>query len=216
MIGNGSRTASSHRSGASNTTWNFAQLLKAGSSSARVDGASGHVAHRSATTKTSRWWLDGVLGQGVDVLASPATRRTATVTLLRAPAEWATTFNRPRGRVPDSTIAEYSQSCTANDVMFQLPQRRGLAPTGIHATDAPQRTLFTTDGEWNDFVTIGAIGLIRWPRTTAALITDFGLPPPASAPRASTARHALCGRRISRAGRHRQGSYFCAGEQRRA
>src|SRR5690606_21299606 len=185
---------------------------------------------------TTRWWLDGVLGQGVEFdvfgqscYAPDGDRHPG---YQGTPAEWATTFAALVDEYPDLdfVIAEYSaEQRAANDVMFQLPNGRGLGtfnwdPTRFYETH-PNVPLFTTDGEWNDFVTIPErIGLYD------QMAQDYGLRPRSDlifsrpCPRSASApagQHRPARPLRPRAGsvvrdRHREGLVLLgAGEQRR-
>jgi len=165
---------------------NFARLLKAGIRAVRdVDDRIQVMLHieKCNNLATTRWWLDGVLGQGVEFdvfgqscYAPDGDRHPG---YQGTPAEWATTFAALVDEYPDLdfVIAEYSaEQRAANDVMFQLPNGRGLGtfnwdPTRFYETH-PNVPLFTTDGEWNDFVTIPErIGLYD------QMAQDYGLRP---------------------------------------
>lgn len=165
---------------------NFARLLKAGIRAVRdVDDRIQVMLHieKCNDLATTRWWLDGVLGQGVEFdvfgqscYAPDGDRHPG---YQGTPAEWATTFAALVDEYPDLdfVIAEYSaEQRAANDVMFQLPNGRGLGtfnwdPTRFYETH-PNVPLFTTDGEWNDFVTIPErIGLYD------QMAQDYGLRP---------------------------------------
>ncbi len=165
---------------------NFARLLKAGIQAVRdVDDRIQVMLHieKCDNLTTTRWWLDGVLAQGVDFdvfgQSCYAPSGNGHQGYQGTPDQWATTFAALVDEYPqlDFVIAEYSaEQRAANDVMFQLPDGRGLGtfnwdPTRSYDTH-PNVPLFTTDGEWNDFVTIPErIGLYD------QMAQDYGLRP---------------------------------------
>lgn len=152
---------------------NFGVLLKAGISAVRdIDPTILVVLHieKCNNLATSRWWLDGVLGQGVsfDVLGQscyaaapdgeggihhPGYQGT--------PSEWQTVFTALASEYPSLSfiIAEYSaEQRAANDVLRSLPNGRGLGsfnwdPTRFYETH-PNVPLFSTGSAWNDFIGI--------------------------------------------------------------
>ena len=153
---------------------NFASLLKAGVRAVRdVDPDIAVVMHLDKCNNydTTKWWLDGVLGQGVsfDVLGQScyATAPNGVAGYQGTPADWKSTFTQLASAYPalKFLIAEYSaEQRAAGDVMFGLPNKRGLGtfnwdPTRSYTTH-PNNPLFSTDGAWNRYVTIPAkIGL---------------------------------------------------------
>lgn len=146
---------------------NFGRLLKAGIAGVRdVDPEIRVMLHieKCNNLNTSRWWLDGVLGEGVqfDILGQScygAAQHHAGYQ--GTPEQWASTFSALAAEYPqlEFVIAEYSaQQRAANDTMFNLPGNRGLGtfnwdPTRFYETH-PNVPLFTTNGAWNRFVTI--------------------------------------------------------------
>ena len=152
----------------------FASLLKAGVRAVRdVDPDVVVVMHLDKCNNydTTKWWLDGVLGQGVsfDVLGQScyATAPNGVAGYQGTPADWKSTFTQLASAYPNLKflIAEYSaEQRAASDVMVGLPDKRGLGtfnwdPTRSYATH-PNDPLFSTDGAWNRYVTIPAkIGL---------------------------------------------------------
>lgn len=146
---------------------NFGRLLEAGIQAVRsVDENIPIMLHieKCNNLNTTRWWLEGVLGQGVDfdVLGqscyAPAGDHPG---YQGTPDAWKTTFEALATEYPnlDFVIAEYSaEQRAANDVMYELPDGRGLGtfnwdPTRSYETH-PNVPLFTTDGAWNRYVTI--------------------------------------------------------------
>lgn len=147
---------------------NFGRLLEAGIQAVRdVDDRIQVMLHieKCNNLSTTRWWLDGVLGEGVafDILgqscyAADGERHAG---YQGTPAEWETTFAALVEEYPDLdfVIAEYSaEQRAANDVMFALPDGRGLGtfnwdPTRFYDTH-PNVPLFDTDSAWNDYVTL--------------------------------------------------------------
>lgn len=146
---------------------NFARLLDAGIRAVRdVDDRILIMLHieRCHDLATSRWWLDGVLAEGVefDVLgqscyAADGDRHPG---YQGTPSQWQQTFTALAEEYPALTfvVAEYSAEQRAvNDVLFELPDRRGLGsfnwdPTRFYDTH-PNVPLFATDTAWNDYVT---------------------------------------------------------------
>ncbi len=150
-----------------NNFTNFARLLKAGISAVRaVDPAIQVMLHieKCDNTATTKWWLDGVRAQGVafDIFGQscygPAGSHPG---YQRTPTEWASTFAVLANDYPNLKfmIAEYSsEQRGANDVMFNLPNKRGLGtfnwdPTRSYESH-PNVPLFSTDGAWNKYVAI--------------------------------------------------------------
>jgi arabinogalactan endo-1,4-beta-galactosidase len=148
----------------------FATLLKAGTQAVReVDPNIVIVMHieKCNNFTTSKWWLDGVIGQGVsfDVLGQScyATAPNGVAGFHGTPADWKTTFKQLADAYPSLKfiIAEYSaEQRAAGDVMFGMPDKRGLGtfnwdPTRSYET-LPNDPLFSTDGAWNRFVAIPA------------------------------------------------------------
>lgn len=164
----------------------FARLLKAGIQAVRdVDEGIRVILHieKCNNLATSRWWLDGVLGEGVtfDVLGQScyAPDGAGHPGYQGTPDEWEATFTALAQEYPDLdfVIAEYSaEQRAANDVMSGLPDGRGLGtfnwdPTRSYETH-PNVPLFTTDSAWNDYVTIPErIGLYD------RMAEDYGLRP---------------------------------------
>jgi arabinogalactan endo-1,4-beta-galactosidase len=144
----------------------FATLLKAGIRAVREVSPTTEVMlhiEKCNNLETSKWWLDGVLGAGVefDILGQScyATAPNGVAGYQGTPAEWQATFAALATAYPDLKflIAEYSaEQRAANDTMFNLPNRRGLGtfnwdPTRSYETH-PNHALFTTNGAWNRFV----------------------------------------------------------------
>lgn len=143
---------------------NFSALLKAGLSAVKaVDENIVTMLHieKCHDLETTRWWLDGVLGEGVefDVFGQscyaplgehPGYQGT--------PSEWQSVFNTIATEYPDLkfAVAEYSaEQRAANDVVFNLPDKRGIGtfnwdPTRVYDTH-PNDALFSTETEWSDF-----------------------------------------------------------------
>jgi arabinogalactan endo-1,4-beta-galactosidase len=152
---------------------NFGRLLKAGIRAVReADPAIQVMLHieKCNNTETSRWFLDGVIGQGVafDILGQScyAPTKNADGSIKHPgyqgdPSAWTATFATLASAYPNLkfVIAEYSsEQRAANDVMFQLPNKRGLGtfnwdPTRAYDTH-PNVPLFSTNGAWNRFVAI--------------------------------------------------------------
>jgi arabinogalactan endo-1,4-beta-galactosidase len=163
---------------------NFASLLKAGVRAVRdVDPDIVVVMHldKCNNLSTTKWWLDGMLGQGVsfDVLGQScyATAPNGVAGYQGTPADWKSTFTQLASAYPNLKflIAEYSaEQRAAGDVMVGLPNQRGLGtfnwdPTRSYTTH-PNDPLFSTDGAWNRYVTIPAkIGLYD------QMARDYGL-----------------------------------------
>lgn len=153
---------------------NFGRLLKAGISAVRaIDPNILVMLHieKCDDLSTSRWWLDGVLNEGVtfDVLGQSC-YAAATIDgdphhagYHGSPAEWQTVFDALADEYPELefVIAEYSaEQRAANDVIRSLPNNRGLGtfnwdPTRFYETH-PNVPLFEPDGAWNDYVTVPA------------------------------------------------------------
>jgi arabinogalactan endo-1,4-beta-galactosidase len=162
----------------------FARLLKAGIQAVReVDPLILIMLHieKCHDIRTSEWWLDGVLGQGVvfDILGQScyATAPNGVVGYQGSPRDWQATFSALATRYPQLKfiIAEYSaEERAANDTMYRLPDGRGLGtfnwdPTRAYDTH-PNHPLFSTLGAWNHFVAI--------PEQMAVydqMATDYGL-----------------------------------------
>lgn len=154
----------------SNDFTSFARLLKAGISAVRgVDPAIQIMLHieKCNQTQTSKWWLDGVLAQGVafDILGQSCYAPTGSHAGYQgSPSTWASTFAALADDYPNLkfVIAEYSaEQRAANDVMFNLPDRRGLGtfnwdPTRAYQTH-PNVPLFSTGSTWNDYLAIPAM-----------------------------------------------------------
>jgi arabinogalactan endo-1,4-beta-galactosidase len=144
---------------------NFAALLVAGISAVReADETILVMLHieKCNNLQTTRWWLDGILGEGVefDVFAESCYGPTDHHEGYQGnPEEWAATFNALAADYPNLlfAIAEYSaKQREANDVIFNLPDRRGLGtfnwdPTRFYETH-PNEPLFDTASAWSDFV----------------------------------------------------------------
>ena len=146
----------------------FAGLLKSGIQAVRdVDPAIGIVMHLEKCNNftTTKWWLDGVLGQGVsfDVLGQScyASAPNGVAGYQGTPADWKSTFTQLASAYPNLKflIAEYSaEQRAAGDVMAALPAKRGLGtfnwdPTRSYDT-LPNDPLFNTNGAWNRYVAI--------------------------------------------------------------
>jgi arabinogalactan endo-1,4-beta-galactosidase len=149
---------------------NFASLLKAGVGAVReVDPAIVIVMHieKCNNYTTTKWWLDGVLGQGVsfDVLGQScyATAPNGIAGYQGTPADWKATFTQLASAYPNLKflIAEYSaEQRGAGDTMYGVPNKRGLGtfnwdPTRSYDT-LPNDPLFSTNGAWNRYVAIPA------------------------------------------------------------
>ena len=147
---------------------NFATLLKAGVQAVReIDPAIVIVMHldKCDNFNTTKWWLDGVLGQGVsfDVLGQScyADGPNGVAGYQGTPADWKATFTSLASAYPTMKflIAEYSaEQRAAGDVMFDMPNKRGLGtfnwdPTRAYDTH-PNDPLFSTNGAWNHYVAI--------------------------------------------------------------
>lgn len=115
-------------------------LLKAGIQGVKdVDDGITIMLHldRCDDNATTRWWVDGVLGQGVefDVLG-----QSCYTEYQGPPADWQANFDDLVTRYPTLSfvVAEYSwEKRAANDLMFELPDKRGLGtfiwePTEYH------------------------------------------------------------------------------------
>lgn len=164
----------------------FAALLKAGVRGVRdADAAIVVVMHLDKCNdfKTTAWWLDGVLGQGVsfDVLGQSCYAKgpNGVAAYQGTPAEWKATFDQLATAYPTLKflIAEYSaEQRAAGDVMHGLPNKRGLGtfnwdPTRAYDTH-PNDPLFSTDGAWNHYVAIpNKMGLYD------QMALDYGLRP---------------------------------------
>jgi len=163
---------------------NLATLLKAGIRAVReVDPAIQILLHieKCNNDTTSQWWLDGVLGAGVefDILGQScyATAPNGVAGYQGTPAEWQATFAALAAKYPalKFMIAEYSaQQRAANDTMFNLPNQRGLGtfnwdPTRAYDTH-PNHPLFTSNGAWNRFVAIPELMALY-----DKMATDYGI-----------------------------------------
>jgi arabinogalactan endo-1,4-beta-galactosidase len=146
----------------------FSGLLKSGIQAVRdVDPAIAIVMHLEKCNNftTTKWWLDGVLGQGVsfDVLGQScyASAPNGVAGYQGTPADWKSTFTQLASAYPNLKflIAEYSaEQRAAGDVMAALPAKRGLGtfnwdPTRSYDT-LPNDPLFKTNGAWNRYVAI--------------------------------------------------------------
>jgi arabinogalactan endo-1,4-beta-galactosidase len=166
---------------------NFATLLKAGVRAVREANPDIVIVmhlEKCNNLSTSKWWLDGVLGQGVsfDVLGQScyATAPNGVTGYQGTPAEWKSTFTQLASAYPNLKflIAEYSaEQRAAGDVMFGLPDQRGLGtfnwdPTRAYETH-PNDPLFSTNGAWNRYVTIPAKMALY-----EKMATDYGLRAP--------------------------------------
>ncbi len=111
--------------------------------------------------QTTRWWLDGVLAQGVefDVFGQSCYGATDHHDGYQgSPTEWQSVFNTLASEYPDLkfAIAEYSaHQRAANDVIFNLPDERGIGtfnwdPTRFYETH-PNDPLFEPQSSWSDF-----------------------------------------------------------------
>lgn len=144
---------------------NFAALLKAGISGIKaVDDSIVIMLHieKCNNLATTRWWLDGVLGEGVefDVLGQSCYGPTDTHAGYQGmPSEWENMFGTIASEYPELkfAIAEYSsEQRAANDVIFNLPNNRGIGtfnwdPTRAYETH-PNDPLFSM--AWPDFTVI--------------------------------------------------------------
>lgn len=143
---------------------NLADLLKAGLTAVKaIDESILTMLHieKCNNVETTRWWLDGVLGEGVefDVLGQSCYAPLGEHPGYQGmPSEWASVFNTIAGEYPDLkfAVAEYSaQQRAANDVVFNLPDKRGIGafnwdPTRLYETH-PNDALFSTGSLWSDF-----------------------------------------------------------------
>ncbi|WP_437581551.1 glycosyl hydrolase 53 family protein [Sorangium sp. So ce887] len=115
-------------------------LLKAGIQGVKdADDTIAVMLHldRCNDNAVTRWWVDGVLGQGVafDVLG-----QSCYTEYQGPPSDWQRNFDDLVTRYPDLkfVVAEYSwEKRAANDLMFNLPDKRGLGtfiwePTEYH------------------------------------------------------------------------------------
>lgn len=144
---------------------NFTALLKAGISGVKaVDDSILIMLHieKCNNLATTRWWLDGVLGEGVDFdifgqsCYAPHGDHPG---YQGQPSEWANTFGTIATEYPDLkfAIAEYSaEQRAANDVLFDLPNKRGVGtfnwdPTRAYETH-PNDPLFSMN--WPAFTVI--------------------------------------------------------------
>jgi arabinogalactan endo-1,4-beta-galactosidase len=108
---------------------NLGMLLKAGIAGVReVDPAIKIMLHidRGGNNQTSRWWFDGVIAQGVsfDVIG-----QSCYTEFQGPPSGWQANFADLVTRYPNHqiAIAEYSfEKRAANDIVFNLPGRRGV------------------------------------------------------------------------------------------
>ncbi len=163
---------------------NFATLLKAGIRGVREVNPDIRVMlhiEKCNNLETSKWWLDGVLGAGVqfDILGQScyATAPNGVSGYQGTPEQWQTTFAALATGYPNLKfiIAEYSaQQRAANDTMFNLPNGRGLGtfnwdPTRAYETH-PNHPLFSTNGAWNRFVAIPEMMSLY-----EKMATDYGL-----------------------------------------
>lgn len=158
----------------SNDFSGFANLLDIGIAAVRaVDPTIQVMLHieKCNNLSTSRWWLNGVLGEGIDFdILGQSCYAPAVIDGSQhhpgyqgTPAEWTTVFSTLASEYPDLDfiIAEYSaEPRAANDVMRALPNGRGRGtfnwdPTRFYDTH-PNVPLFDTDSAWNDYVTIPA------------------------------------------------------------
>lgn len=141
---------------------NFGALLKSGIQAVRdVDSSILVMLHieKCNNLNTTRWWLDGVLDEGVsfDVFAqscyAPAGEHAG---YQGSPSEWGPVFDTIASEYPglDFAIAEYSASqVEANDVILAISGERGLGtfnwdPTRAYETH-PNVPLF--DMDWPNF-----------------------------------------------------------------
>ncbi|MDF3070050.1 MAG: galA [Polyangiaceae bacterium] len=163
---------------------NLATLLKAGIRGVREVNPDIRVMlhiEKCHNLETSKWWLDGVLGAGVqfDILGQScyAAAPNGVAGYQGTPEQWKTTFAALAADYPNLKfiIAEYSaQQRAANDTMFNLPNGRGLGtfnwdPTRSYDTH-PNHPLFTTNGAWNRFVAIPEMMALY-----DKMATDYGL-----------------------------------------
>lgn len=135
--------------------------------------------------ETSRWWLNGVIGAGVEFDVLGQSCYAAAVLdgsqhhpgYQGTPAEWKTTFTTLASEFPQLkfAIAEYSaEPRAANDVIFELPLGRGIGtfnwdPTRFYETH-PNVPLFETDGAWNNYVSVNERLSVY-----EKMATDYGL-----------------------------------------
>ncbi|HSC88599.1 MAG TPA: glycosyl hydrolase 53 family protein [Polyangiaceae bacterium] len=174
---------------ANNDFTGFARYVKAGIRAARDYSPTLRVVlhiERCNDLAASRWWLNGVLAQGVefDVLGQScyAPLRDAQQNVVHPgdqgePSSWATVFSTLATEYPalDFLIAEYSsEQRAAADVMRALPNGRGLGtfnwdPTRGYATH-PNEPLFSAGTAWNDYRAIAA-RMSRYDQ----MADDFGL-----------------------------------------
>jgi arabinogalactan endo-1,4-beta-galactosidase len=94
----------------------------------------------------TRWWVDGVLGQGVkfDVLG-----QSCYTEYQGPPSGWRANFDDLVKRYPDLkfVVAEYSwEKRAANDLMFNLPDKRGLGTFIWEPTEWHER-IFAPNGD---------------------------------------------------------------------
>ena len=105
------------------------QLLKAGATAVQeVDPQIRIMLHieKGGDNATTRWWVDSALEQGVPFQVLGQSCYTE---YQGTPAEWQANFEDMVTRYPelDFVIAEYShEKRAANDIMFGLPEQRGL------------------------------------------------------------------------------------------
>ncbi|MGK3982399.1 glycosyl hydrolase 53 family protein [Sorangium sp. So ce136] len=124
-------------------------LLKAGTQGVKdVDEAITIMLHldRCNDNAATRWWVDGVLGQGVefDVLG-----QSCYTEYQGPPSEWQENFDDLVTRYPalKFVVAEYSwEKRAANDLMFNIPDRRGLGTFIWEPTEYHER-IFEPDGD---------------------------------------------------------------------
>ena len=153
---------------ANNNFSSFATLLKSGIQAVRDFDPKILVMvqiEKCNNFATTKWWLDGVLQQGVafDILGQScySAAPNGVAGYQGTPAEWTPVFNQLAAQYPQLRfmIAEYSaDQRAAHETMHQLPDGRGLGafnwdPTRSYSTH-PNYPLFTTDGVWNRFVAI--------------------------------------------------------------
>jgi arabinogalactan endo-1,4-beta-galactosidase len=143
---------------------NLATLLKAGINAVKsVDESILVMLHieKCNNLNTTRWWLDGVLAEGVDfdILGQSCYGPTDSHAGYQGqPSEWTNVFNTIASEYPDLkfAIAEYSsEQRAANDVIFNLPNNRGIGtfnwdPMRYYETH-PNDPLFSTESLWSDY-----------------------------------------------------------------
>jgi arabinogalactan endo-1,4-beta-galactosidase len=149
----------------------LAQLLKAGASAVHeVDPSIRIMLHieKGGDNATTRWWVDQALAQGVPLQILGQSCYTE---FQGTPEDWQANFDDLVTRYPDLdfVIAEYShEKRRANDIMFGLPDRRGLG-TFIWEPTRWMESIFDRDGQRYD----GNQHL----ETFSQIASDFGVGP---------------------------------------